>query len=288
MGSVARPAAESFAGLLGEALAGVVRRATNPAAQRRHRRMRVFDGRVHISVRGLRGREGHRLAEAVERRLGELPCVRWAAVNGLLEQAVIAIEAEADEESVLKAVLEVVEGVEEAHHAADEPLPVHPASPETAERAAWSAAGQLAALPFAVAGRLLRISPLRPEIASLVTIVDTQPRLRRIVASMVGERNAGIVLAGLSAAAQASSTGILGLTVDAIRHGLRTAEYNAYSATWAAAEPHLTGAPDRASAPCTDRPPRGKPLRRGPVERYADQAAVIAGAAFGEIGRAHV
>ncbi|MGS2591595.1 HAD-IC family P-type ATPase [Streptomyces hebeiensis] len=252
-----------------------------PLSPRPHPRVRMLHRqRVHLAVRGLRGASGVKLAEHVERQLAEVPGVRWAAVNAVLEAVVVATEGPADEEATVQALIDVVEAAEQAHDTARGPLPPHPVSPEPAGRAAWAMASQAMALPVAVLARLTRSAPLPLEVASFVTIVETQPRLRRMVSRMVGERNTAVVLATVNAAAQGSAGGFLGLSVDVVRHAMRTAELNAHRASWTTAEPELAGAPHLAGAEFQDLAPRPVPLRPGPVERYADTAAVLAGLTF--------
>lgn len=246
-----------------------------------HARVRMFDGgRAHLAVRGLRGSTGPKVAEDLERLLTEMPGVRWAAVNAVLQSVVVALEGPTDDEATVSGLLEVVEAVEEAYDTAHGPMPLHPASAEPAGRAVWAMATQAVALPLAVVGRLTRSSPLPLELASLVTIVETQPRLRRVVGQVVGDRNTAVVLATLNAAAQGSAGGFLGLAVDGVRHALSTAELKAQRAAWTGAEPDLTGTPQLARAELRSPVPRPVPLRPGPVERYADTAAVIAGLTF--------
>ncbi|MDX3854862.1 cation-translocating P-type ATPase [Streptomyces sp. AK02-01A] len=248
---------------------------------RGHTRVSTFEGgRAHLSVRGLRGHTGPKVAEALERRLAEVPSVRWAVVNAVLQSVVVAVEGPADDEEILCRLVDVVEAVEEAYDTAHGPLPPHPASAGPAGRAVWALAAQAAALPLAAVGLLTRRAPLPIELASIVTIVDTQPRLRRLVGRVVGDRNTGLVLATLNAAAQSSAGGFLGLAVDAVRHAMSAAELKAHRTAWTSAEPDVAGAPELVRAESRERMPRPVPLRPGPVERYADTAGVIAGLTF--------
>lgn len=247
-------------------------------------RARIFEDRAHVAMRGLAGdtdvKAAASAAATVERRLRELPGVRWAAANAVLGLVVVAAEGGGPpDEETLQALVDVVESVEEAH-GADGPLPTHPAAPEPVGRAAWALAAQAAALPLAVAGRLLSHSPVPVGLASVLTVVDSQPRLRRLVERAVGERYAGLVIAGLNAAAQAGAGGMFGLGVDGVRHALSTAELGAHRAAWSAAEPDLAGAAHHAAADRPEPPPREQPLRDGPVERYADRSGLVAAGAF--------
>ncbi|MBB4795750.1 magnesium-transporting ATPase (P-type) [Streptomyces nodosus] len=248
-------------------------------------RVRHFQGRAHIAVRGLRlgqlsPAEAAKLAEDVERRLAEVPGVAWVAVNTVLGYAVVATEAPTGTEDIAAALIDAVEAVEK-EHGVERPLPDHPLSGGPVRRAALAVAAHLAAVPLAAAGALARRAPLPPSLASLATIVDCQPRLRALVQRAVGDDNAGLLIAGLTALGQAGSGGLLGAGVDAVRHALRVREARAESAAWAAAEPRLTGsaaAGAHGAAPAV--PPREPPLKRGPVERYADQALLVGAASF--------
>ncbi|MFC3578218.1 HAD-IC family P-type ATPase [Streptomyces yaanensis] len=248
-------------------------------------RVRVFGPRVHVAVRGLRAGDlpesaAKRLAKDVERRLRSLRGVEWAVVNGVLGHAVVGLVDPADAEAITEALVEAVEAVEEAH-GVEYPLPEHPASGGTVRRAGWAAAMHLAAAPAAAAAGLTHFTPIPSGLAALLPIVDTHPRLRRLVDQAIGRENAGALLAGLTAVSQAGSGGVVGVAVDALRHTLRMMEADAEAATWAEAEPRLTGSAETgAYHAAAEAPPRKTPLKPGPVERYADQALAVAAASF--------
>lgn len=287
-GAVALPGLGLLPGRSGLPGRGLLRTAASCAATvlryDTRQRLRHFEGRVHIAVRGLReGDLAHaaavRLAEDVERRLTDVPGVTWAAVNTVLGHAVVATDGPSDGEDVVSALIEAVETVEEAH-GVEHPLPDHPLSGAAARRSAWAVAAHMGAAPLALAAGLTR-APVPAWVASLVPAVESHPRLRSLVERAVGAENAGVLMAGLAALGQAGSGGLLGTCVDAARHALRMSEANAQSAAWAAAEPRLTGsaaAGSHAAAPAA--PPRRTPLKRGPVERYADRAPLVAAASF--------
>ncbi|MFD1657783.1 HAD-IC family P-type ATPase [Streptomyces caeni] len=249
------------------------------------RRIRHFEGRAHVAVRGLReGDLPHpsaaSLVEDVERRLAEVPGVVWAAANTVLGHVVVATEGPSDAAETVAALIEAVEEVEEAH-GADHPLPDHPLSGGASRRAAWAVAMQVAAAPLAAAAGLTRRAPLPAQAAALVPLVEVHPRLRRLVERAVGAGNAGLLMAGLTAIGHAGSGGVLGVGVDTVRHALRVVEANAEHASWAAAEPRLTGTAAAGShGAVPPAPPRKTPLRPGPVERYADQVPLVAAATF--------
>ncbi|MBA2808209.1 cation-transporting P-type ATPase [Streptomyces sp. KM273126] len=249
-------------------------------------RVRRVDGRAHVAVRGLR--EGHlpdsaaaRLADEVERRLAAVPGVDWAVANAVLGHVVVATEGPPDAEEIVAALADVVEEVEREHRV-DAPLPDHPLSGGKARRSRLALALHVAAAPVAAAVGLTRRAPLPPAFAALVPIVDTQPRLRRLVEQAVGPGNARLLLAALTAVGHAASGGVLGSGVDAVRHALHLMEANAEDAAWSAAMPHLTSDARRAGARGGghEAPPRKTPLKSGPVEHYADRAPAVAAASF--------
>ncbi|MEU0069861.1 cation-translocating P-type ATPase [Streptomyces sp. NPDC006332] len=247
-------------------------------------RVRFFDERAHIAVRGL-GERGdadvERVAREVEQRLAALGCVRWVVTNTVLEHAVVGTEGPPDAEETVRALTGAVEAVE-AELGLDGPLPEHPLSGGPVRRAAWAVALHVSVVPVATALALARRTPIPAGVASLAPLIDTQPRLRRLVENAVGVRNASALIGGLAVVGNIGSGGFLGSGVDAVRNGLRVLEANAERAAWAAAEPRLTGtarAAGSTGAPASA-PAREVPLKDSPVERYADQAAGVAAATF--------
>ncbi|WP_219822198.1 HAD-IC family P-type ATPase [Streptomyces sp. Ru73] len=247
-------------------------------------RTRINGDRAHIAVRGLREADSTlatAAATAVEQRLAALPGVRWAAVNVVLGHAVAALEEGSPLElaATAQALAESVEAVEEEHQLTG-PLPEHPASPASIQRAALSLAFQAAAVPVATAVRLSQRTPLPTALSALVSVVDTQPALRRRLTAVVGPRNIDVVLAGLSALAHAGTGGFVGLGVDAVRHSLRLAETTAHREAWASAEPRVTETARHVRAAAVPEAERTVPLREGPVERYARRSGWVAGTVF--------
>ncbi|MFF0157910.1 HAD-IC family P-type ATPase [Streptomyces sp. NPDC005263] len=246
------------------------------------RRVRFFDERAHIAVRGLGERgdvDAERVAREVEQRLAALGCVRWVVTNTVLEHAVVGTEGAPDAEETVRALTGAVEAVE-AELGLDGPLPEHPLSGGPLRRAAWAVALHASVVPVATALTLARRTPIPAGVASLAPLIDTQPRLRRLVENAVGARNASALIGGLAVVGNVGSGGFLGSGVDAVRNALRVLEADAERAVWAAAEPRLTGTARAAAstgAPASA-PAREVPLKDSPVERYADQAAGVAAA----------
>ncbi|MER5177545.1 cation-translocating P-type ATPase [Streptomyces sp. NPDC002896] len=247
-------------------------------------RVRPFEERMHVAVRGLRDRseaDAALLARDLEEALSAVPSVRWAVVNTVLEQAVVTTDGEAEAEAIVEALIDAVEAVEEKH-GVEGPLPEHPQSGGPVRRAVGAMALHLAAAPLATAVRFTRRTPIPAGVAALVPLVDYQPRLRRLVESALGARHANMVMTGAAALFQAGTGGFFGIGVDTVRHALRVLEADAEREAWTAAESRLMGAPQGADATGATGtpPPREVPLNDGPVERYADQAAAVAAASF--------
>ncbi|MFI9645481.1 HAD-IC family P-type ATPase [Streptomyces sp. NPDC052040] len=247
-------------------------------------RVRHFDGRAHVAVRGLRegdlppGRT-ERLAEEAERRLGALPGVAWAVANTVLGHVLVATDGGTDLGDLVGGLTEAAETIEEAH-GVEAPLPDHPLSGWAARRAGSAMALHLAAAPLAAATGLALKAPLPSSVAALVPLVDALPRLRTLAERALGTEPAGLLIAGLTALGQAGSGGLLGSSVDSLRHALRVLEANAECAAWAAAEPRLTGSATAGAHRAPPPLPRETPLAHGPVEHYADRVPLVAAATF--------
>ncbi|GGI94005.1 hypothetical protein [Streptomyces brasiliensis] len=197
---------------------GLLRAAVSCAAGVRRNeaqaRVRVFGHRAHIAVRGLCPGDlpessAEKPAGDVEQRLTAVPAVEWAVVNTVLGHAVVGTEAGCETTAVVDALTEAVEAVEEAH-GITHPLPEHPASGGQVRRSAAAAALHVAAAPVAALAGLTGRTPVPARLAALAPLVDTHPRLRRLVERAVGADNAGLLLASLTAFGQAGSGGLAG------------------------------------------------------------------------------
>jgi hypothetical protein len=249
---------------------------------RRARRRWVRHGRAHIEVKGVHRPENAVLARRVEEELARPEGADWAAVNAVLGRVIVAFD---DRRLGVDDLVEVIEGVEEAYGIASERFPhdrpEHPADTEAMHRQIYAIGADLAGLGLGLDGRVIRTNPLLAEAASLVSLVDATPALRRQLESRLGHAAADLGLAVGNAIAQGLALGPLGLLVDIAHRGLRFDETRARQNVWGRREPELQeqreGAPPRALSAAR----RPVPLPPGPVESYADRAAqaALAGAA---------
>lgn len=252
------------------------------------RRRWVGSGRMWVEVRGISGVAGAHLAALTLEAVRAMPGVRWAECNRTLSRVVLAVEDSGPSVDEVIAVLEQAEiaaPAERSNISGSGPISQAPALPGDAA----AAAGRMVALAVdvvgvtaALSGRMLRLPRLPGAVAATVTLVDTQPRLRRAVESRLGKETADVVLAVSLAAAQTLSQGPASLLVDVALRASLLAEARAGQRAWSVHEPALA-----ARASC-DEPfpdaPRPVPRPAGPIEKYADAAAAAGLLGAGVLG----
>ncbi len=250
---------------------------------RRHRRVWSGNGRAHIEVRAGRRRGVESFTRQVEEALRAVDSVRWAEVNALTGRVVVAFDPESSE---LDDLIGVVEGVEEAHGLHRERFghdrPEHPGDVEPIRRNAISLGADVLGLWVSVLGQVIGVTPLPTEIASLVALFESAPRVRSFLDTRLGPAASDLGLGLANALGQAVSQGPLGLVVDIVQRGNAIGELRANRAVWERREPELAARGQGALDPIA-REPRPVPLPRGPVERWADRASLASFAGFGMV-----
>ena len=246
---------------------------------RRQRRRWVGNGRAHIEVRGIHRPENHPAARGLEAALAEVDGVQWAQVNTVAGRVVVAFDGD---QVGVDEICDVIEGVEDAHDLSDERFPHdrpdHPADSEPIQRQLYAIGADLGGLGLGLAGqlvfgqfgRLARRNPLIGETASLLSLIESTPLLRRPIEGRLGRAATDLSLAVGNAVAQGLAAGPLGLVVDIAQRGLLLDELRARRDLWQQREPMLSGQP--ASRPAA-----------GPGRRAGGRGA--AGAAAGRAGR---
>lgn len=81
------------------------------------------------------------------------------------------------------------------HEAFPEEQPEHPGDVEPLHRQMFARGADLAGLGLTTVGQTLRRRPLPAEIASVLSLVDSTPRLRALLEERVGEASADLVIA---------------------------------------------------------------------------------------------
>jgi cation-transporting ATPase I len=249
---------------------------------RRHRRYWFGDGKAHIEVRAARRHGSERFARELEVALARMNGVHWAQVNAVVGRVVVAFDGEAVDSS---AILETIEGVEEAHEVHDDRFgfdrPDFPGDIEPVHRAIVGLVADAVGIAAGVAGSMFDLPSLPEEAAALVSVAESQPRIRRLVEFALGPSTADIGLAVANAVLQGLGRGTLGLVVDLAHRGGLLDEAIARRSSWGRLEHELANDPSRVGCRPISRPGRPVPLPSGPVERYADWtgATGLAGAA---------
>lgn len=217
--------------------------------------------------------------DGLEERVAAVSGVQWARVNAALGRLVVAFDPS---RVAVATLVTVVDETERDAGAARTRSPTRPSFPGDVDALRTHGIALLAdvgGIAAAVSGALLRAVPFPIELASLVAFIESQPRLRRMVADVVGGASTDTLLALANAFGQGLAQGQLGLAVDAAHRVAAMGETAAERRTWTAREPELAATPQRAAAgavPCE----RAAALPRGPVETYADRATIAAGTGF--------
>jgi cation-transporting ATPase I len=257
--------------------------------ERRQRRQWTGNGRAHIEVKGVHQREHADLARQVEDELAQMEGVRWAAVIAPLGRVVVAFD---DSRLGADDLIKVIERAEEVHGVAAEQYPAgrpeHPADTEPLHRQMHAIGTEILGVGLGLAGRVVRAQPVLPEVASLVSLADAMPAVRRRLEDWLGYPVADLGLVASNAIAQGLAQGPFGLLADIANRVLRLDELRARQAAWQRREPELSGPGEVVPPSALSGAPRPAPLPPGPVESYANRAARAAaagGAATGLLTR---
>ena len=258
---------------------------------RRHRHSWVGDGKAHIEVRAATRPGWKSLARDVEAALEGVKGVHWAEVNAVIGRVMVAFDGDAVETDDL---IDVIEEIEEAHGAHRERFgfdrPDHPGDREPARRALAGLVADIAGIGVGAFGAVLQATPIPIELATLVSVVDNEPRLRRAVENVLGGPVTDVTLATLNAVAQGLAQGPLGLVVDGLQRATSYTEASARRRRWDLVEAQLHGERTGHWDDAHDDEPRPVDAPGGPVARYTDRAALasMAGAATAVVATANL
>jgi cation-transporting P-type ATPase I len=252
---------------------------------RRQRRRWAGSGRAHIEVKGVHRPMNRPVVRHLESALAGVDGVTWAQVDTVAGRVVVAFDGDRVD---LDGLVDVIEGIEGAHNLSDERFPHerpdHPADQEPIQRQIYAICADIGGLGLGLAGqltfgqfgRLARRNPLVGEIASLVSLADSTPVLRRALEGRLGKAAADLGLAVGNAVAQGLAQGPLGLVTDIAHRGLLLDELRARRDLWARREPQFYGSGPPELPPARRHAGRPMPLPGGPVETYSNAAAAAA------------
>jgi cation-transporting ATPase I len=201
-------------------------------------------------VKGVDRLENADLAHRVEDDLTRLPGVHWAEVNAILGRVVVAFD---DRQVGVDDLIEVIEGAEEAYGVAAERFPddrpEHPADVQALQRQMYAIGAEIAGLGLGLAGRAIRANPLLSEVASVVSLVDATPSVRRRLESRFGHAATDLSLAVGNAVAQGLAQGPFGLLVNIAHRSLRLNEMRLVGEDAGPPSPAGTGRNHRLACP---------------------------------------
>ncbi|TMM34777.1 MAG: cation-translocating P-type ATPase [Actinobacteria bacterium] len=254
--------------------------------ERSHRRVWAAHGHAQIEVRGMNGSgpQHRRVAASVTERLRGLRGVRWAEVNAVTGQVLVAFE---ERRVGVGSLLETVRGVEEAQGTRDENFswsrPVHPADPTPIAAATVELAADCLSVATALGSRLMRLPRVPRAVRAAQALLELEPPVRKQLKRRIGPIGTDVVLALTSAAVQGLAQGPTGPAVDALYRLELLAEAVSRRTVWEDREPDLCctdwSLPDEAP----ERPPRPVPRPDGPIETWAKQLGPGALAAAGTV-----
>ncbi|MGW0246473.1 HAD-IC family P-type ATPase [Nocardia goodfellowii] len=255
----------------------------DPSPERTQRRVAVHEDRASVEVHGLATGKHAVLTRELDRELERLGSVRDWKVNTVTGRLIAELK---HGEEDLQELLHVIEQVEDNADVTDigwSRRTEFPADREPLLAAGIQVAGDLAAIAVSTAGLVLPFQPPLRALRGAAAVIDTQPRVRRVLEARLGRTRADLVLALANAIGNAAGGGasesLANLLVDTVQRTATLTEALARHNLWRSWEAELASAHSPGVA--DPLPPHTRPceLPPGPVERVADETA--AGALFG-------
>ncbi|MET7466039.1 cation-translocating P-type ATPase [Nonomuraea sp. NPDC005501] len=270
--------------------------------------VRVCPGGVRVELRALGGPGTDRAARLLEERLRAAGAER-AEVNGVLGSVYVACDPEAtDLDKFVAIVDELDEGTPDSPGGSglqdsglrdsglqdsglQDDMDADEAGTgggawaldgvEQQARAAVSLGLHLLGAGAALAGQVVRVPGLPPLVPALVSLVEHTPRVRRELEERVGKPIGDALLASGRIATHTLALRPVSLLIDSVAAAGRFVEARAVRAAWERREEDFAAEDGAYRHIRAAVPPRGSPLPRGPVERYADAAGMLAVAGQG-------
>jgi len=263
-------------------VAETIRREAVPAAralfdlrpQRTRRRVWTGGEHAHIEVRGMSGSgpKHRRLRAGVRHRLTQQHGVRWAEVNAVTGQVLVAF----DRRSVdVETLLDTVRDVEAAHGTRGDNFPwsrpVHPSDSTPIAAATVELAADVLSAATAVAARLMRLPAAPRALRLAVALIEIERPLRRQLKKRIGPIATDAVLALTTATVHGLSHGPGSPTVDALYRAQLLAEAVSRRAVWERREDELCCTAWMLAEEAPERPTRPVPRPNGPIENWSDR-----------------
>lgn len=237
------------------------------------RRVWAGDGHAHIEVEAIAEPQAAELRARLKQSLERLDAVQWAEVNALTRRVAVSFEERLIDVAGLLGVVDSVERDHSPRTLSDPDEPPHPADSEPLLRAVTVLLGDVGGL---VLSSIAAVMPLPLELALLVSLLDSQPRLRRMIQQRLGPRATELGLPLLAALAEGLAQGPSGPLVDLLYRSMLVGEIQARRQAWAKREPHFYANPRRKPVEPPELEPRPVPLPGGPVGTWADRLSIAA------------
>ncbi|GAA0408304.1 putative cation-transporting ATPase I [Acrocarpospora corrugata] len=241
-----------------------------PSRRSRRRTWPAGTSGLCVEVRGLHLPGMEAAAETLERRLAKIHGVTRTEVNRSLGYVYLAGEA-LDEDDLIS----LIEETESEHDLGSAPYASGVTLPDV-PAAKLGFGVRLAGLGVSAAGRVTGLRGLPPAVPLLVSLADSYPWLRNLVAERLDEPSADALFGISTTLANVLSFRPLGQLIDTAGAGLLLAESRAHHHAWTRA----AGTGSHRSQPCV-RLQRPVPLPPGPIERYCDRAVPLGLGAYG-------
>ncbi len=244
----------------------------------RERRAWMTDARAHIELRRLSDDELAEFRDRIDDAYHALERVRWVEVNAYTNRVVVCFEPGA---YALDELIAVVDEVEEKIRVTGAPFGEdrheHPADAEPAARTLLELCGDAAGLSLGVALRFSPIpaSSLAGNAAAILTILKGSERLRGGLDERYGIHPTDLVLNLSIAMSQGMAQRPVSSLVDIASRVSQLREIHARRSVWQRREAELCSQPSSDPA-AVRREERPVPIRRGPIEEYADRAWFVA------------
>ncbi|GAA4612072.1 hypothetical protein GCM10023195_51520 [Actinoallomurus liliacearum] len=260
---------------------GVGRALLDLHPRRQRRQVWAEHGHAYIDVRGIDGdgRAARDLAGHATAAVRHLRGVRWAEINAVTGQMLVAY----DERRVgVDRLLATIRKVEDDRGTSEEGFswtrPAHPGDGAPIAVATTELAVDCVAVLAAVAEKVFALPPVPRWIRLPLALPDLSPGVRRRIDHRIGPIETELVLALANAVVHGMSAGILPPAVDALYRSLLLGETWSRRQVWRRREPELCSGSACVPSEAPDRPPRPRPRPGGPVEKWC---RVVESAALG-------
>lgn len=243
------------------------------------RRVADQHGRAHIEVRGLHRPGTEKAARDLERSLAELDGVRNAEVNAVLGRVTVEHDPELiDSADLARHVTDAEreQGLDGAAPAGSK----HPADADGVLREVVGLATAVGGLGYAMAGAVLPIRRLPPLVPTVLSLVDTTPRLRSEVAQRLGPPATETLLRVGGTAAEALTQSPVALVTGALQRLGGYREATARQQAWQRTDRELAARPGAHRAAPVEVVPRPAAFPDGPVEHVANRSVALAVAGY--------